>query len=224
MTGPSARPAAGFTLLEVLAAVLVLGLLYTMLAHVAIDGLRSEGESKRRLGASLLADRVLAEIESQLDAGVVPPLGSTEEQDDPYQVDVSVTPLELPFDLVPPSAEPGTKFEPLVLGGDTPQDNRLRNIEVRVTWSELDRDLSVVRTTYAFDTSGLDAVLGTGTPGSDTGATPGATSGASGTTPGAGSGGSGGPSAPGRNRGAPSGGGGAPPPSLQNLQQLRGAL
>jgi prepilin-type N-terminal cleavage/methylation domain-containing protein len=209
---PGRRPAGGFTLLEVLAAVLVLGLLYTMLANVAIDGLRSEGESKRRLGASLVADRVLADIESQLDSGAVPPLGSSEEQEDPYQIDVSVTPLELPFDLVPPNAEPGTKFEPLVLGGDTPQDNRLRSIEVRVTWDELDRELSVVRTTYAFDASGLDAVLGTGTPGSDTGATPGAAAS-----------GEGGPNAPRSTPGSPSGGG-EPPPSLRNIQQLKGAL
>ncbi|MFB3118027.1 MAG: prepilin-type N-terminal cleavage/methylation domain-containing protein, partial [Myxococcota bacterium] len=46
----------GFTLIEVLGAVAILAILYTTLATVAIRGLRSEGESRRMLEASLLAD------------------------------------------------------------------------------------------------------------------------------------------------------------------------
>ena len=46
----------GFTLIEVLAAVALLGILYAVLARVAIEGLRAEGDSERRLEASLLAD------------------------------------------------------------------------------------------------------------------------------------------------------------------------
>ena len=41
------RPPAGFTLIEVLGAVAVLAILYTVLAGVAIQAFRAEGESRR---------------------------------------------------------------------------------------------------------------------------------------------------------------------------------
>jgi prepilin-type N-terminal cleavage/methylation domain-containing protein len=66
----------GFTLFEVMAAVLVLGMLYAVLANAAMQGLQSEGETRRRLQASLIADRALAEIETQLALGVILPLAS----------------------------------------------------------------------------------------------------------------------------------------------------
>ncbi len=61
------RAERGLTLLEVLAAVAVLGLLYTVLASAAVQGLRSEGESRRRLEASLLMDEQLVQIRIRLD-------------------------------------------------------------------------------------------------------------------------------------------------------------
>ena len=51
----------GFTLLEVMAAVLVLGLLYTVLASAAMRGLRSEGTDRRRADAEMIADRELTD-------------------------------------------------------------------------------------------------------------------------------------------------------------------
>jgi prepilin-type N-terminal cleavage/methylation domain-containing protein len=68
-----------FTLLEVMAAVALLGILYTVLARVAIEGLRAEGESKRRLEASLLADARLEETFNTLEGSVaMPPVGHSE--------------------------------------------------------------------------------------------------------------------------------------------------
>ena len=46
----------GFTLLEVMAAVAVVAIVFTTLARVANQGMQSQGISKRRLEASLLAD------------------------------------------------------------------------------------------------------------------------------------------------------------------------
>ena len=57
----SGRRLQAFTMLEVLAAVSVLAIVYLVLANVAIEGLRAEGESMRRLEASLIADELLSD-------------------------------------------------------------------------------------------------------------------------------------------------------------------
>lgn len=174
---PQGARRAGFTLLEVLAAVLVLGVLYTVLANVAIQGLRAEGESLRRLEASLLADETLARIEAELSVGIVPPIEHREEVQEPYEVVVDVTELELPPGLLEQADEAagaaageGTRLggaqglESSVLGSTEPgQPGRLRRIEIVVHWAEADRDLSVTRTTFAFDSTGLESLL----PGED---------------------------------------------------------
>ena len=67
----------GFTLIEVLGAVAILAILYTTLATVAIRGLRSEGESRRMLEASLLADWQLSEFELELETVIVFHAGTT---------------------------------------------------------------------------------------------------------------------------------------------------
>ena len=64
------RAERGLTLLEVLAAVALLGILYTALAATTSQGIWNEFESRQRLEASLLADEVLARIELDLRAGV----------------------------------------------------------------------------------------------------------------------------------------------------------
>ena len=61
-TGRNSR--LGFTLLEVLGAVAVLGIWYFVLATIATDGLLKEGQSLRKLRAGLIADRMLAELEA----------------------------------------------------------------------------------------------------------------------------------------------------------------
>ncbi|HXV36929.1 MAG TPA: prepilin-type N-terminal cleavage/methylation domain-containing protein [Myxococcota bacterium] len=72
----------GFTLLEVLAAVSILAILYTTLSTVAMRGLRSEGESQRMLEASLIADWQLSEFEADLEAGLIPEIGVTQNDDE----------------------------------------------------------------------------------------------------------------------------------------------
>jgi hypothetical protein len=60
------RRRAAFTLIEVMGAVLVLGLLFTWLASVAMIGLRSEGTDHRRADAELVADLELSTIETSI--------------------------------------------------------------------------------------------------------------------------------------------------------------
>jgi prepilin-type N-terminal cleavage/methylation domain-containing protein len=68
VTSPVAKPAIGrtrpaqngFTLLEVLAAVAILSIWFIVIAGTSVQGLRAEGESRRRLEAGQMADRILS--------------------------------------------------------------------------------------------------------------------------------------------------------------------
>jgi prepilin-type N-terminal cleavage/methylation domain-containing protein len=136
-----------FTLLEVLAAVAILGILYVVLADVAIQGLRAEGRSRRRMEASLVADRALSEIEIEIEAGGLPELGHLpEREEDMFRIAVEIRPYSIP--LVGGTAEAGSDTAAPLEGGALAS---LREIELVVTWLEGADELQVVRTTYAFD-------------------------------------------------------------------------
>ncbi|HME70526.1 MAG TPA: hypothetical protein VKM54_11755 [Myxococcota bacterium] len=170
-----------FTLLEVLAAVAILALVYTVLARVGIQGFRAEGGADRRLRASLIADDLLAEIEGQLEMGSAPPLGEKDATRDEYLIHVRVTPSEIE---IPPRSEaatqrmqaaagkrpgggsaPGAKagssgptqsfFLPQAQGEPPPG----RRIEVRVSWTEGTTESAVVRETYGLDQSAAQPLL-----------------------------------------------------------------
>jgi prepilin-type N-terminal cleavage/methylation domain-containing protein len=160
MTTPRAAETrcAGFTLLEVLAAVLVLGMLYTVLADVAIQGLRAEGVAKRRIEASLRADALMSDLESQMVVGAAPPLSDCFDEDDgTFVTTTCVTAIELA--AIVPELEVDPKAPSLLEPTGVTQEPRLRRVEVRVSWQEGDRELSVQRTTVAFDTTGLEEVF-----------------------------------------------------------------
>ncbi len=151
---------AGFTLLEVMAAVLVLGLLYTILASNAIQGLRSEGIDRRRAEASLLADRHLAEIEASFDAGVGLPPGLVEIDADPFAVTIEVLPEDV-LALLPPALqqEVAARRDPAaasLLAVDR-DGGRVQRATVVVAWDEAGDEQRVERTTWGFDRSDLAA-------------------------------------------------------------------
>lgn len=166
----------GFTLLEVLAAVAVLALSYTVLAGTAMQGLANEGESHRRLRASLLADLQIGEIESAL-AAAAPPVGVTETELEDYVISVESRPFDLgAFALagrvegapgsaaggegaaVPPggtapggAGAPGSgpPFQLLTAAPGAPSP--LYEVIVRVSWMEGGYEREVTRTTFAAD-------------------------------------------------------------------------
>jgi prepilin-type N-terminal cleavage/methylation domain-containing protein len=156
--------ARGFTLFEVMAAVLVLGILYTVLASTAIQGLRAEGDSKRRMEASLVADEYLAQIEAGIASGVFPELGTTQEElEGGYQVVVEV----VPFD---PSPYLGEKFkEQLPQPGDPtpsllapparPDQSLLRSVSVSVRWVEPEGEHEARRATLAYDAATIASLF-----------------------------------------------------------------
>jgi len=181
------RPRLGFTLLEVMAAVALLGTAYTVLGGAGIQGLQHEGESRRRIQASLLADALLAELEASADTGLVAQPGKDQRHEGEFTVEIEVAPLDLvvpddpnPLPAVaiggsqPTGAQPNAS-QPSQLGGK--QSNvpdalaaslihgegrsvsPLRRITVTVGWTEGWGDRSVVRTTYAFDAESVKSEL-----------------------------------------------------------------
>ncbi len=168
MAGGAARGSpgrAGFTLFEVLAAVAILGLLFAVLANIAIDAMRFEGEAERRLRASLLADRVLGDLERGFSLGAAPPVGTTETEEDEFSVVAEVRPFDLagfaatlggeevPAD--PRSAAPPQTLLAVPSGGPPP----LLEIEVVVGWIEGSTPLEIRRLTYGFDAAAAAPLL-----------------------------------------------------------------
>jgi len=168
------RAERGLTLLEVLGAVALLGILYTVLARSAIEGLRSEGESRRRLEASLLADERLAAIELSLDSGSVPPPGSSSEEEEGFTVRTEVSAFEpppareparsasgKPRSLAARRAAAGSEKVPSLFektaSPTTPP--ALRTIEVTVRWEEGSEEREVRRTTYALDPAAAEELF-----------------------------------------------------------------
>jgi prepilin-type N-terminal cleavage/methylation domain-containing protein len=181
------RASPGFTLLEVLAAVAVLGLVFTSLATWNIDGLRAEGRAQQRLEASLVADQVVADLEAELAAGTTPPVGRVESEIAGFPVQVEIENLELALDDPPraPGALPASDIvdaEPtgptLLAPPGSRRDTPLRLVRVRVGYGPEGAQEQVLRETFAVDTAavanlaaGLEAAPGTepgGQPDRDT--------------------------------------------------------
>lgn len=178
----------GFTLLEVLAAVAVLALAYSVLAGTAMQGLANEGEAHRRLRASLLADLQLSEIEAALAAGT-PPAPVPETELDDYTLSVEV----LPYDLAdfataaqqqvaetraaprPPTggaADAAAAGPPLQLLSAAPgAPPPLFEVIVHVRWVEGAFEREVTRTTFTADPIAVQQAVATlpGAGGEDAG-------------------------------------------------------
>jgi prepilin-type N-terminal cleavage/methylation domain-containing protein len=151
----------GFTLLEVLAAVALLGILYTVLARVAIEALRAEGESQRRLEASLLADSKLDEsFMASAGAVAIPELGHTETTEGDFTVSLDVALFQPPaeWDLSEPKGAPPLLFasSPGVPGAEA-----LRTVQITVSWLEGAEERHVSRTLFLIDSERASSLVTT---------------------------------------------------------------
>jgi prepilin-type N-terminal cleavage/methylation domain-containing protein len=149
---------AAFTLLEVLAAVAVVGLVYWVLFAMAIDAVGAEGDAQRRLRASLLADRALGEVEGLLAGGISPQIGRTESDEDPYRIEVEIAPYGLAqvaariVEQRKAEKRGGSRVpEPALLVAPSQGPAPLLSIAVRVSWQEGSREAEVRRTSFGFD-------------------------------------------------------------------------
>jgi len=153
---------AGFTLFEVLGAVAILAIVYTTLSGVAIHWLRSEGESRRILEASLVADLVISEFELDLDTGVAPEIGITQFEDEnglmltwevtPFQTKIFKTAQEQEQErnAKNPTAQPVPIPTAQTVAEDALAPPFLQ-VELRVAWLEAGVERSVTRTLFAVD-------------------------------------------------------------------------
>jgi prepilin-type N-terminal cleavage/methylation domain-containing protein len=162
------RPDAGFTLLEVMAAVAVVGIVFTVLARAENEGLLEEGVSRRRLEASLLADRVLSEFEEQIATGTAPEIGQTEFEEENFHVLVDVTAFDLEG-LIPASAETAAAYTGSAREtspGAAPgiAASAVRAVDIAVTWREGanvegGREYRVTRSSFGLDLASIDEAL-----------------------------------------------------------------
>lgn len=154
------RSDGGFTLLEVMAAVAIIAIVFTTLARVASEGLRSEGSSKRRLEASLMADAALADIEEQLGAGVSLEMGTEETIGDLFTVVVETSAFDLEAAIPLEDAE-GESLSSMLAGsaGGAAAESPLRQIDIRVVWTEGLEEYQVVRTTFGIDQVAIQGLL-----------------------------------------------------------------
>lgn len=157
----SRRAERGFTLIEVLAAVLIFGLVFTMLARVALVGLRSEGLDRRKAEAALIADRELALLETLI---AIEPLevGVTEKESDPYSVTIEVQPEDV-MAMLPAvlrdeiRRDDDSELETMLV--DERGESRVQRLRVVVEWDEAGEPARVERTTFALDTTDLAALF-----------------------------------------------------------------
>jgi type II secretory pathway pseudopilin PulG len=149
---------AGLTLLEVLAAAMLLALVYTMLAGNAMQAVRSEGLDRRRAEAGFLADNELTQLEAVLATGAPFQDGIVEKDADPYTVVIEVQPTDVlalvPRDLRDAYLAGAVADAPALLVDERGQ-SRVRRLSVIVEWDEAGAPERVVRTTFAYDTSVL---------------------------------------------------------------------
>jgi hypothetical protein len=150
-----------------MAAVALLGILYSVLARVAIEGLRAEGESQRRIEASLLADERLAGSVTGLEGGlVIPPLGHSETTEGDFTVGLDVALFEPPGEW---GVSESTDNPPLLFASSpgVPGAQALRTVRLSVSWLEGAETRQVSRITYLIDFERLAALAGTLQPAPD---------------------------------------------------------
>jgi prepilin-type N-terminal cleavage/methylation domain-containing protein len=160
---PSER---GFTLLEVMVAVAVLGIVVTLITRASVQGMQYAGDARDRLAASLLADRLLADLEIQVDQGVAPRLGGQEYEEEPYRASVTVSafdPAMVGLDALLAGDDRGATLPAIfeTTRGGAP----LLTAEVRVAWSDGIHEQHVERTTFLLLPEALPALLQLGEPG-----------------------------------------------------------
>ncbi len=160
------RSERAFTLIEVLGAIALLGIVYPIIITWAGQGIRSEGNSRRRLEASLIADKRLADIEIAFINGTAPQLGLTETTEDGYRLVTLIEEYEFPLAITtdPFADEAGSPRA--AEATETP--NLLRRIVVRVLLRQEngqadgpeDEPALAERVSFAWDTDAVSFLTG----------------------------------------------------------------
>lgn len=165
----SRRSSAAFTLIEVMAAAVILALFVASITTLMSQGARREGEARRQAEASALADDEIAKLEQGAARGAAPRLGEGTTQKDLYRIvtrvrafDVAQLAPAAPREPVRGAPEP--QGESFLAGASAKQNPPLLEVEVRVTWdgAPLDPDTGeprgVRRLTVLLNPAALEAL------------------------------------------------------------------
>ncbi|NRA98164.1 MAG: type II secretion system protein [Planctomycetes bacterium] len=157
------RTSRGFTLLEVLAAVAFVGLVFTALSRSATVGIISEGDNRRRMEAAALADAEMTQIELGLQSSGVPEDGLSEREVDDFLIVTEVAPWTPSLELTTAIEEISPEGIQFFGGGQPDRVSPVREIRVRVEWFDGVDDRFIERVTLAVGmappTSGLPGGL-----------------------------------------------------------------
>jgi prepilin-type N-terminal cleavage/methylation domain-containing protein len=165
------RARSAFTLIEVMAAVFMLGLFVAAISQLLTQARRNEGFARLQAQAAAQADDEVASLEEGLARGTAPALGSRESGEDPWRVVTEVRPFDVT--LLAPAAPEAQRAAPAAAGAasllaapsarETPP---LLEIEVRVSWEGAPADsatgepFAIRRRTFALNPAALEALPG----------------------------------------------------------------
>ncbi len=157
-TDPDRRALRGLTLLEVLAAAMIFGMVMTVLVGTSSTAIHHVGISARRLEANLLADEILADLEIQMRQGIAPAIDEDESVRDIYSIRVTRTALGAGGPEASALAVPDVAS---LLGAELPEvAKHLNQYDIEVGWIEQSGPQRVTRTTFAFDWQAAAAEYG----------------------------------------------------------------
>jgi hypothetical protein len=140
---------AGLSLLEVLAAAMIFAMVMTVLISTSSTAVFHIGASVRRLEASMLADRILADLEIEMKQGIAPEPTDEFEQD-PYTIRIGR--IDLTQDIGAHDPNNGESIIVSTFGAELPEVlNHLRRYDIEVSWMEQSGPQSVTRISFAFD-------------------------------------------------------------------------
>ena len=174
MSPSKSRSRTAFTLIEVMAAVLILGLFVAVLSEMLVRARRFEGDTRQLAEAAAVADREIARIEETLLRGAAPALGKLESGDPPWRVTSVVSAFDAallgggalgPEANATRGADGGDAARGSWLASPQAQQNPpLLEIEVRVSWEgapadlETGEPLAISRRTFALNPAALESL------------------------------------------------------------------
>jgi prepilin-type N-terminal cleavage/methylation domain-containing protein len=165
----SRRSSAAFTLIEVMAAAVILGLFVASISTLMSEGARREGDARRQAEASALADDEIAKLEEGFARGAAPPIGTGETLKERFRVASRVRAFDA-SQLAPAAPRQPVRDAPAppgascLTGAAAKQTPPLLEVEVRVTWDgapvddETGEPVGVRRLTFLLNPAALEAL------------------------------------------------------------------
>ena len=162
-----------FTLIEVMAAVFMLGLFVTAISQLLTQARLNEGHARLQAQAAALADLQIAKLEEGLARGAALPLGKTDSADFPWTVTTEVVAFDGSSLLPSPAPDEDPRARPSAVPGasgswlraqNAQQEPPVLEIEVRVSWdgapvdAETGEPDAIRRRTFALNPAALESL------------------------------------------------------------------